>query len=557
MCFKTFYGFTCGHTSPCYLVKCPLTLQNEVFPPCSIPGIHQIFANQYCHGCMRCVWNKEVIIEEEAHKGRHERGECGCEIIFDREERERRERGRELKEREGSTGASGRDGAGRARQRGRGRGRGVAGNAGDQNGGEDKQMEGGGGDNGMIREFNGGFMMSAAPPGHLSPRPNDPASLHPYFEYANNKYMPAGQTDNAGHGNKPTMNRITGVIPGMPILSPPPVTSTSEWHKDMMVIPRSDRMDLFGAYPTAHPTHADQDLFQMPPLPPFPPAGASAWQNASMAPSTCTNIYLGNSYTWSFNPEPVVPSMDHHGSQNQPKVQHPMQTGFTDQFGYQNPQQMDHDTPRDAYNYVGYYMDQSNTNGSLPGGGPQAAVLTADPQTSSLFMLAPMIPALLSSAAGPGMMVRSSDTSLPPLPQGIPRFNADTAAPTAPRHDTDAAVISRRGESDAQADVIHGLRIDQSVGQMNVQTPNTNMQTPPTIVQAPTAVTTTGTTSMDFHTTQATNQGQATMSYDATGQATTQGQSQIESEDTSATINVSILHTPRVISSIARPKSTI
>ncbi|KAA8570374.1 hypothetical protein EYC84_002666 [Monilinia fructicola] len=498
MCFKTFYGFTCGHTSACFLVKCPLTLQNDVFPPCSIPGTHQIFANQFCHGCMRCVWNKEVIIEEEAHRGRHERDECHCEIIFDRDERERRVRERELLAIESSLSASGNA---QGRQRGRGRVHGAAGRSAGVNGagttdkgadkdggegrqGESRQIEEGAGDNSMMRGWNGGFMMSPAPSGYPSPRPNDPASFHPYFEYANNKYMGAGQLDNNGHGNPLGMNPVTGVIPGIPISSPPPVTSTSEWHEGMMVIPRSPQMNSFGAYPMAEST---------------------ARRNASMAPPTCTYLYQGNYYTWTPNPELNAAAMDHPGAASQQKAQNPTPTGFTDQFSYQNQHQINHDAQRNAHNYP--QPPSPPPSRSPHGQPPNHWVFHADteparnlwPRCRHRNDLAPL-----------RLLLATTSTS-------SPCFKAPTTASAAPNHFIGSAAVVEHDARNAQQNIVQGSATKESIGQINMQAPT---------------VITTNMAPKDFYTTQATNQGRAPMRYDATGQATTQGQCRIESEDT-------------------------
>ncbi|RAL66878.1 hypothetical protein DID88_007660 [Monilinia fructigena] len=506
---------------------------------------------------MRCVWNKEVIIEEEAHRGRHERDECHCEIIFDRDERERRVKEREFLVAEGNVGAGERDFNGQARQRGRGRARGTIGNAGGVNGkgttdkgadknggggreGKSKQVEEGGSDNGMMRGWNGGFMMSAAPSGYPSPRPNDPASFHPYFEYANNRYMGAGQLNTNGHGKTLTMNPVTGVMPGIPISSPPPVTSTSEWHEDMMIIPHSTQMNSFGAYPMA----TLQDSFQMPALPPLPPAGPPSPQNTNMAP-TCTYVYQGNHYTWIPNQELNAAVMDHGEASSQQDAQPPTQTGFTDQFSYQNQQHINDDVQHNAYNYVRYYtdrpVDQPNTNGS-PNSHPRAAVPMNNLQTIGSSMLTPKLPEISGPVAGTGTILRYSDYSLPPLPPGIPYFEASTTPPAAPRYFIGSAAVSRYNTCNTRQNVVQGSGTSQSVGQINMQAPT---------------VITTSMAPKDIQTTQATNQGRAPMRYDAKGQATTQGQSRIKFEDTHVTINPSILNTPRVISSIPRPKSTI
>jgi len=60
----------------------------------------------YCHPCMRVLWNKAVLAEEETHRERHVEGECGCGTVFKGVVEERLVRQRE-KERAGLMNGSG------------------------------------------------------------------------------------------------------------------------------------------------------------------------------------------------------------------------------------------------------------------------------------------------------------------------------------------------------------------------------------------------------------------------------------------------------------------
>jgi hypothetical protein len=89
MCVKEFYGYDCGHCSIPFLKQCPLSASNPIFPVCALPAERPIYTKENCHPCSRIVWNTKVLREEEEHRGRHIRGECGCEVIFDGEDREK------------------------------------------------------------------------------------------------------------------------------------------------------------------------------------------------------------------------------------------------------------------------------------------------------------------------------------------------------------------------------------------------------------------------------------------------------------------------------------
>ncbi|KAH8814992.1 hypothetical protein F5884DRAFT_159341 [Xylogone sp. PMI_703] len=91
MCVKEFLGFICGHCSVPILKLCPIAAQHMIYPPCEWPAHRAIFVQEYCHPCSRVVWNQSVLQQEEEHRGRHQRKECFCEVIFD--DIERKERG--------------------------------------------------------------------------------------------------------------------------------------------------------------------------------------------------------------------------------------------------------------------------------------------------------------------------------------------------------------------------------------------------------------------------------------------------------------------------------
>ncbi|KAF7917288.1 hypothetical protein EAE99_009299 [Botrytis elliptica] len=582
MCFKSFWGYTCGHCSlPC-ITKCPTTAQNENFPPCSIPALQTIPANQFCHACMRVSWNMSVIAEENAHRERHERGECKCEVIFDRAERERRERerGGDLgardfrREGEGNGNGNERDGNGRARAGGRGRGRdtgantaGTIDNAGDNNHGgregQGRQPEEIGGNSVMMQGSNMEAMMNTTPPGYRSPHPRDPASSHRYFHVAN------------VHRRGPyDMNPVTGVVPARPIENPPIRASSSPMYGDMMIISPDPRMSNMGVYPPGHPIlanhRAEAHAFHSFEMPPPPSSGPPSYRSPNFAPSTYSDgngstIYPGNQYSWSPDPEPTAP-MPMHGSErgpiggmdprsygqsgppSQPRFRH-TPTPFTDPTSYpmiypQN-QVMDTDAHRETYNYAGYYMDRPHFNASTSAntnarGSPQtraqgpAGVSMAEHQPLGGFARAPTFSPLSRGVSSPRNVWHASDNGLPPLPPQVPYLgDLPLVAPAAPRHFNEGHHGARRngrhGNGNAQRNTVQRARTTQSMGQLQMQ-----------------MTTTTGPVQTDSQSTQATTQAN-----------TIQGQAQMHSQDTPATMNIALLRTPRVISSMPRPNSTM
>ncbi|ATZ51130.1 hypothetical protein BCIN_06g05620 [Botrytis cinerea B05.10] len=577
MCFKTFWGYTCGHCSlPC-ITKCPTTAQNENFPPCSIPALQNIPANQFCHACMRVSWNMSVIAEENAHRESHERGECNCEVIFDRAERERRERerGADLEardfKREGDENA-------RTRNRGRGRGRdatdantaGAVDNTGYNNNGEGRERKGTqaeeiGGNAVVMQGSNMEAMMSTTPPGYRSPHPRDPASSHRYFHVAN-----------VHRGGPYDMNPVTGVVPAHPIDNPPIRTGSSPMYGDMMIIPPDPRMSNMGVYPPGHPILAnhrvDTHAFHPFQMPPPPSSGPPSYQSPSFAPSAYSDgdgstIYPGNQYSWSPNPEPNAPipmpiriserastggidprSYGQTGPPSQPRFQHHPTHVFSDPASYPmiypQHQAMNNDAQRDTYNYAGYYMDRSHFNANTgantsthvspqPRAQGPAPVPMAEHHTMGGFTRAPTFSPLSRGIPEARMVWHASDNSLPSLPPQVPYLgDSPLAAPAAPRYFNEGHHGARRngrhGNGNTQRNTVQRARTSQSMGQLQMQ-----------------MTTTTGPVQIDSQATQATTQ------------ATTQGQAQMHSQDTPAPMNISLLRTPRVISSMPRPNSTM
>lgn len=82
MCFTEFIGYTCGHTSLSVLRPCPLTTNIHTNPVCSSRGRRPILAEAMCPACQRILHGRAVLIMEWEHHWMHERGVCGCPVIF-------------------------------------------------------------------------------------------------------------------------------------------------------------------------------------------------------------------------------------------------------------------------------------------------------------------------------------------------------------------------------------------------------------------------------------------------------------------------------------------
>lgn len=82
MCFTEFIGYTCGHTSPEVLRPCPMTTNSHTNPICSSHGRRPILAEEMCPACQRILHGRAVLILEWEHHWMHERGVCGCPVVF-------------------------------------------------------------------------------------------------------------------------------------------------------------------------------------------------------------------------------------------------------------------------------------------------------------------------------------------------------------------------------------------------------------------------------------------------------------------------------------------
>ncbi|KAK5624723.1 hypothetical protein RRF57_000439 [Xylaria bambusicola] len=82
MCFVEFLAYICGHASVGVNRACPLTTHLYNNPCCNKPATRPFLANTMCHPCNRVMHGRQVDIAEAEHRWMHERGACGCEVIF-------------------------------------------------------------------------------------------------------------------------------------------------------------------------------------------------------------------------------------------------------------------------------------------------------------------------------------------------------------------------------------------------------------------------------------------------------------------------------------------
>ncbi|KAF3762597.1 hypothetical protein M406DRAFT_72586 [Cryphonectria parasitica EP155] len=82
MCFTEFIGYTCGHTATDVLRVCPLTTRYNTNPICTHHGRRPVLAQAMCPSCQRILHGRAVLILEWEHHWMHERGVCGCPVVF-------------------------------------------------------------------------------------------------------------------------------------------------------------------------------------------------------------------------------------------------------------------------------------------------------------------------------------------------------------------------------------------------------------------------------------------------------------------------------------------
>ena len=82
MCFKEYIAYQCGHRSMEVVRPCPVTTAGHNYPVCGSLASKQHFAETMCAACERQLHSRWVLIREWEHRWLHERGVCGCEVIF-------------------------------------------------------------------------------------------------------------------------------------------------------------------------------------------------------------------------------------------------------------------------------------------------------------------------------------------------------------------------------------------------------------------------------------------------------------------------------------------
>ncbi|KAH6650297.1 hypothetical protein F5144DRAFT_479425 [Chaetomium tenue] len=82
MCYEEFIAYQCGHRSLGVVRPCPMTTAGHNFPICGLPPHKPHYAETMCTPCERQLHSRWVLIREWEHRWLHERGACGCEVIF-------------------------------------------------------------------------------------------------------------------------------------------------------------------------------------------------------------------------------------------------------------------------------------------------------------------------------------------------------------------------------------------------------------------------------------------------------------------------------------------
>ncbi|KAK4105908.1 hypothetical protein N658DRAFT_521015 [Parathielavia hyrcaniae] len=82
MCYREYIAYQCGHRSMGVMRPCPLTTAGHNFPVCALRPDKPHYAETMCAACERQLHSRWVLIREWEHRWLHERGACGCEVIF-------------------------------------------------------------------------------------------------------------------------------------------------------------------------------------------------------------------------------------------------------------------------------------------------------------------------------------------------------------------------------------------------------------------------------------------------------------------------------------------
>jgi hypothetical protein len=82
MCFQEYIGYACGHATIKILRPCPLTTHLHTNPICSNAAERPTQVNSMCPSCARILHVRWVEIITLEHQWMHERGVCGCPVVF-------------------------------------------------------------------------------------------------------------------------------------------------------------------------------------------------------------------------------------------------------------------------------------------------------------------------------------------------------------------------------------------------------------------------------------------------------------------------------------------
>ncbi|KAH6619520.1 hypothetical protein B0J18DRAFT_356258, partial [Chaetomium sp. MPI-SDFR-AT-0129] len=82
MCTEEYISYQCGHRSMSVVRPCPMTTAGHNFPVCSGPLERAHVSETMCCACERQLHSRWVLIREWEHRWMHERGVCGCKVVF-------------------------------------------------------------------------------------------------------------------------------------------------------------------------------------------------------------------------------------------------------------------------------------------------------------------------------------------------------------------------------------------------------------------------------------------------------------------------------------------
>ena len=89
MCYTEYAKYRCGHKSMPVIRSCPKTIENPANPVCGIQAELEHLSSTMCSLCERVFHIRWVAIQDWEHRWLHERGACGCDVVFDPEPQNR------------------------------------------------------------------------------------------------------------------------------------------------------------------------------------------------------------------------------------------------------------------------------------------------------------------------------------------------------------------------------------------------------------------------------------------------------------------------------------